>query len=69
MEEHIIICGGEGILDGIDGELADIADCLVDPDGAFKREYGECLFGELTPEEELTSDRMVRAWTNFAYHG
>ena len=43
--------------------------CFAAPDSKFKQEWGDCLFGELTPEEEILSDRIVRAWTNFAING
>ena len=43
--------------------------CFAYPDSKFKQEWGDCIFGELTPEEEILSDRIVRAWTNFAIHG
>ena len=43
--------------------------CFAYPDSKFKQEWGDCIFGELTPEEEILSDRIVRAWTNFAING
>ena len=43
--------------------------CFAEPDSAFKAEWRDCIFGELTPEEEILSDRIVRAWTNFAIYG
>lgn len=43
--------------------------CFAEPDSDFKREWRDCIFGELTPEEEVLSDRIVRAWTNFAING
>ena len=49
--------------------LAEAANCVTDPNGEFKRNHGECIFGTLTEEEALTSDAMVKAWTNFAIHG
>ncbi len=39
------------------------------PDGRFMRENGECVLGYLTEQEQVWSDRIVRAWTNFAIHG
>ena len=44
-------------------------DCIAQPDNAFMLQYGECLTGELTEEEKVWSDKMVRAWTNFAIYG
>ena len=43
--------------------------CFTLPGSDFKEEWGECISGELTPEEEILSDRIVRAWTNFAVYG
>ena len=43
--------------------------CITRPGSDFKEEWGECISGELTPEEEILSDRMVRAWTNYAIYG
>ena len=39
------------------------------PQGSFKTNYGECLFGSLTESEMKLSDIMVEAWTNFATYG
>ena len=47
----------------------DVVQCVTLPNSEFKKEYGECLNGALTPEEEIYSDRMVKAWTNFARTG
>ena len=49
--------------------LAGCVDELTDPEGDFKREFGECITGNLTPEETVWSDRLVRTWTNFARTG
>ena len=49
--------------------LAEAANCVTDPNGEFKTNHGECIFGTLTEEEALTSDAMVKAWTNFAIYG
>ena len=43
--------------------------CITEPGSKFKEDYGECLTGALTPDEEVYSDRMVKAWTNFAKDG
>ena len=43
--------------------------CFTRPGSDFKEEWGECITGELTPEEEILSDRIVRAWTNYAIYG
>ncbi len=43
--------------------------CVADPDSAFMREWGECVTGELNQEEQVWSDHIVRAWTNFAATG
>ena len=43
--------------------------CFTLPGSDFKEEWGECISGELTPEEEILSDRIVRAWTNYAIYG
>ena len=43
--------------------------CVTDPQGKFKQDYGECIFGTLSEAEAKTSDAMVRAWTNFAIYG
>lgn len=43
--------------------------CLLDPEGDFKREWNECIKGELTAEEQVWSNRLVKAWTNFAKYG
>ncbi len=45
------------------------AECYGDPNSNIMTKYGECLNGSLTLEEEVLSDRIVRAWTNFAIHG
>ena len=39
------------------------------PQGSFKTNYGECLFGSLTESEMKLSDIIVEAWTNFATYG
>ena len=49
--------------------LADSTKCLTNPEGAFKAQWGECLFGTLTDTEMELSDIMVEAWTNFAAYG
>ncbi len=41
-------------------------DCISDPDSDFMLEWKQCFTGELTDEEQVWSDRIVRAWTNFA---
>ena len=46
----------------------DIA-CIADPDSAFMAEWGECVTGELNEQEQVWSDEVVRAWTNFAAYG
>lgn len=51
------------------------ASCLRNPrgplrlDGQFMLDYGECIFANLTKDEEALADRMATAWTNFATHG
>ncbi len=43
--------------------------CVLEPEGDFMPEWGQCLLGELTPEEQVWSDKLVKAWTNFIVHG
>ena len=43
--------------------------CVIHEGSDFKKEWGECITGELTQEEQVWSDRIVKAWTNFAIHG
>ncbi len=43
--------------------------CFLDEGSDFKNEWRDCLLGELTAEEQVWSDRMTRAWVNFAIHG
>ena len=43
-------------------------ECISDTDSEFMMEWGQCLTGELTQEEQEWSDKIVRAWTNFAIH-
>ena len=43
--------------------------CFTRPGNGFLDEWGECIYGKLTPEEEILSDRIVRAWTNYAIYG
>ena len=43
--------------------------CVTDPNGDFKRNFGDCIFGDLTEAESRVSDAMVKAWTNFAIYG
>ena len=47
----------------------DIIPCITEEDSMFKKMYGECLWGRLTDDELIYSDRMVKAWTNFALYG
>ena len=49
--------------------IAEATNCVTDPQGKFKQDYGECIFGSLTEAEAITSDAIVRAWTNFAIYG
>ena len=49
--------------------ILEATNCVTDPQGKFKQDYGECIFGSLTEAEAKTSDAMVRAWTNFAIYG
>ena len=49
--------------------LAESTKCLTNPEGAFKTNYGECLFGRLTDTEKELSDMMIEAWTSFATYG
>ena len=39
------------------------------PDGPFMMENAQCIRGTLTHQEQIWSDRIVRAWTNFAIYG
>jgi hypothetical protein len=43
--------------------------CFAEPDSAYKAEWSDCLFGDLTDEEQVWSNKIVKAWTNFAVHG
>ncbi len=43
--------------------------CISDSSNVFMTEYADCLTGELNDVEQVWSDRIVRAWTNFAIHG
>ena len=49
--------------------------CLADPEGPlrpggpFMMENDQCVRGSLTHQEQIWSDRIVRAWTNFAIYG
>ena len=49
--------------------LTQAVKCVTDPEGEFKSNYGECIFGTLNEQEARTSDAMVKAWTNFAIYG
>ena len=49
--------------------LGEATNCVNDPQGKFKAEHGECLFGTLTEAETQVSEAMVKAWTNFAIYG
>ena len=49
--------------------IVEATNCVTDPQGKFKQDYGECIFGSLTEAEAITSDAIVRAWTNFAIYG
>ena len=44
-------------------------ECYANPNSNIMKNYAECLNGSLTEEEEIWSDRIVKAWTNFAIHG
>ncbi len=44
-------------------------DCVADPTNDLMVEYRECFTAELNPEEQVWSDRILRAWTNFVIHG
>ncbi len=43
--------------------------CVTDPEGNFKQEWAECIDGRLLPDEQVVSDAMVKAWSNFAIYG
>ena len=43
--------------------------CITDPDSAFRKEWDECIYSYLTEQEQEWSDKLVKAWTNFAYYG
>ena len=51
------------------GDIAEAEKCLTDPEGEFKREWGECIDGHLLPDELEVSKAMTKAWTNFAIYG
>ncbi len=44
-------------------------DCVADPTNDLMVEYRECFTAELNQEEQVWSDRILRAWTNFVIHG
>ncbi len=43
--------------------------CIAERDSDLMTEYYECFTGSLTAEEEVWSERIIRAWTNFAATG
>lgn len=43
--------------------------CFAESNSTYKAEWRDCLFGELTEEEQVWSNNIVKAWTNFAEHG
>ena len=43
--------------------------CFAYEDSTFKEEWNDCIWGEMKPEEQILSDRIVKAWTNFATYG
>ena len=51
-----------------DGGIAN-ALCFAVEDSAFKQEWNDCIWGEMKPDEQVLSDRIVKAWTNFATYG
>ena len=64
MSERLATCLETHPL-GLNGCVAE----LTDPEGSFKKEWGQCITGTLTEEELVWSDRLVRTWTNFARTG
>ena len=54
------------LIDGIEGCPQVNPLCFIEE---FKAEWDDCILGELTPEEEVWSQYMIEAWTNFAIHG
>ena len=44
-------------------------ECYGRPESNIMTKYADCLDGSLTDEEVIWSDRIVKAWTNFAIYG
>ena len=43
--------------------------CFAYENSTFKEEWNDCIWGEMKPDEQILSDRIVKAWTNFATYG
>ena len=43
--------------------------CVTDPVGTFKTEWSECIDGRLTQEEQVLSEQICSAFTNFTVFG
>ena len=43
--------------------------CFAYENSTFKAEWNDCIWGEMKPDEQILSDRIVKAWTNFATYG
>ena len=43
--------------------------CFAYGNSTFKAEWNDCIWGEMKPDEQILSDRIVKAWTNFATYG
>ena len=43
--------------------------CFAYENSTFKEEWNDCIWGEMKPNEQILSDRIVKAWTNFATYG
>eukprot|EP00095_Tigriopus_kingsejongensis_P005622 maker-scaffold335_size202896-snap-gene-1.19 protein:Tk05622 transcript:maker-scaffold335_size202896-snap-gene-1.19-mRNA-1 annotation:"hypothetical protein DAPPUDRAFT_240263" len=73
----LLLCNIEEVLNAMaarveECDLSNIGACIDDitnPNGPFKAEWGECITGRLTAEEEVWSNRIVRMWTDFARTG
>ena len=70
---HIVLCCFPTA--AMIGALQDCQDsgqdalCFAYENSTFKAEWNDCIWGEMKPDEQILSDRIVKAWTNFATYG
>ena len=50
-------------------DLAAAEACVAAHDSEFKTEWGDCVDGHLTPDEEVISEAMAKTFSNFVVHG